>query len=220
MANESIQASEKHIVILGPKNLQNELLAFVLEKETGASSRIAETFQAIQVASESRVNKRLILVDCSGRIVKRTVEELQSIRADSTPEPTFALFSLQHGRGIEQDALQRGIKGFFYQNENLQLILRGIKALFNGEIWLSREVLAECVAHSTRRRVPIIQNEAGLSSRELEILALISIGASNEEISDKLCISPHTVKTHLYHIFKKIHVPSRLQAALWAAKNI
>jgi LuxR family transcriptional regulator of csgAB operon len=68
--------------------------------------------------------------------------------------------------------------------------------------------------------LPTIENEAGLSSREMEILALISIGASNEEISEKLYISPHTVKTHLYHIFKKIKVPSRLQAALWAAKNI
>jgi DNA-binding CsgD family transcriptional regulator len=48
----------------------------------------------------------------------------------------------------------------------------------------------------------------------------VAIGATNEEIGDKLCISPHTVKTHLYNIFKKINVPNRIQATLWAAKNL
>ncbi len=59
-----------------------------------------------------------------------------------------------------------------------------------------------------------------LTSRQTEILALVSVGATNDEIADKLYLSPHTVKTHLYNIFKKINVPNRLQAALWAAKNL
>jgi DNA-binding CsgD family transcriptional regulator len=49
---------------------------------------------------------------------------------------------------------------------------------------------------------------------------MISVGAKNEEIADKLFISPNTVKTHIYNIFKKIDVPNRLQAALWAAKHL
>jgi len=60
----------------------------------------------------------------------------------------------------------------------------------------------------------------GLTPREMEILAMVAAGAKNEAIADKLCISPHTVKTHVYNIFKKIDVPNRLQAALWAAKNL
>jgi len=220
MATGEIPQFESQIVILGPRNLQNELLAYVLEKETGVSSCVADTVQSALDNAEKQVTKRLLFVDCAGRIVKRTIEELHSNLKESSAASIIALFSLQHGRGVEQEALQQGVKGFFYQGESVPLILRGVKALFKGEIWLSREVLAEAVANSARRRVQVISNEAGLSSRELEILALISIGSNNDEIADKLCISPHTVKTHLYHVFKKINVPSRLQAALWAAKNL
>ncbi|MCK4790270.1 MAG: helix-turn-helix transcriptional regulator [Desulfobacteraceae bacterium] len=56
--------------------------------------------------------------------------------------------------------------------------------------------------------------------KEIEILSMVAFGAKNEQIADKLFISPNTVKTHVYNIFKKINVPNRLQAALWAAKNL
>ena len=49
---------------------------------------------------------------------------------------------------------------------------------------------------------------------------LVSAGAKNEQIAEELHISPNTVKTHIYNIFKKIGVPNRLQAALWAVKNL
>lgn len=61
---------------------------------------------------------------------------------------------------------------------------------------------------------------SGLTRREREILDLISSGFSNQQIADELFISPHTVKTHLHNIFKKINVKRRLQAALWAAENL
>lgn len=64
------------------------------------------------------------------------------------------------------------------------------------------------------------QDVSGLTQREVEILDLIATGFSNQQIADELFISPHTVKTHLHNIFKKINVKRRLQAALWAAQNL
>ena len=61
---------------------------------------------------------------------------------------------------------------------------------------------------------------ARVREREIEILGLISTGATNADIADKLIISQHTVKTHIYNIFQKIGVPNRLQAALWAGKHL
>lgn len=70
---------------------------------------------------------------------------------------------------------------------------------------------------------PTEKNENGaanLTSREKEILTRIASGASNREIADALFISHHTVKTHIYNIYKKIKVPNRFQAALWIAENL
>ena len=58
-----------------------------------------------------------------------------------------------------------------------------------------------------------------LSPRELEVLGLLSLGATNLEIAAHLNISPHTVKSHVIHIFNKLGVDDRTQAAVWAARH-
>jgi DNA-binding CsgD family transcriptional regulator/ArsR family metal-binding transcriptional regulator len=60
---------------------------------------------------------------------------------------------------------------------------------------------------------------APLTGRELEVLRLVAQGATNAEIADLLEISPHTVKSHVIHIFNKLGVSDRTQAAVWAARN-
>jgi DNA-binding NarL/FixJ family response regulator len=218
--NKKSSYKNRQILILGPQNLQNELLAYVLQREIGARCRIVEEIDDLAEKLDTQAEQRLLIVDCSGCNIKKTLEELNKSPWKSETPVTIALLSLQHGRGIEQNALQFGVRGFFYQHEKLPMIMKGVDTLFRGEIWLSREILVKCVTDNTRKRFPSIETKAGLTSREMEILALVSVGANNEEIADKLFISPHTVKTHLYHIFKKINVPSRLQAALWAAKHL
>jgi DNA-binding NarL/FixJ family response regulator len=92
--------------------------------------------------------------------------------------------------------------------------------LLQGEIWISRDILVEVARKSRPQKNNGGRDKNMLTEREMEILALVSIGSANDEIAEKLFISPHTVKTHLYKIFQKIKVPNRLQAALWAAKNL
>ncbi len=60
---------------------------------------------------------------------------------------------------------------------------------------------------------------AELTRREVEVLRLLANGITNREIAEKLFISHHTVKSHVVHIFNKLGVNDRTQAAVWAAKN-
>ncbi len=63
----------------------------------------------------------------------------------------------------------------------------------------------------------IVQSD--LTAREIEVLRLVAEGHTNTEISEKLFISPHTVKSHVVHIFNKLGVNDRTQAAVWASRN-
>lgn len=57
-----------------------------------------------------------------------------------------------------------------------------------------------------------------LTQREIQVLKYITDGATNPEIAKLLSISPHTVKSHVIHIFNKLGVNDRTQAAVWATR--
>ena len=63
------------------------------------------------------------------------------------------------------------------------------------------------------------KNRLALTAREIEVLRLLVEGHTNNEISRLLSISPHTVKSHIIHIFNKSGVKDRTQAAVWAIRN-
>ena len=132
----------------------------------------------------------------------------------------LALFNLNQNSGVEKVALGKGIKGFFYKTSDLKILLKGIESILKGQLWIPRDILSECALNSFKQKRIFIKKQTSLTQREIEILNMIGMGASNEEIADKMCIALNTVKTHLYKIYRKINVKNRLGAALWASKNL
>ena len=110
------------------------------------------------------------------------------------------------------------LKGFFYRDDRLEMICRGIGCLFDGELWMSRKLMASLIHFYRDNPTPATisgKAPAGLTRRELEITTHLAMGASNQEIADKLFLSEHTVKTHIYNIYRKINVRNRVQALNW-----
>ena len=60
-----------------------------------------------------------------------------------------------------------------------------------------------------KQRCDTVARQAGLSARETEVFMLLAKGRGVEHIQNKLCISSHTVKTHVYNIYRKMGIGSR-----------
>ena len=211
----------KVIYIVGPRRLQNEAMASCLQRETGDPCFVDETLGkvALNEASDNR-RKGLVLLDCQGKDEKSVLAELRPYLNRKQPENHIALFNVSRDSGIEKRCITEGVRGFFYAEDQLEILVKGVQAVLDGEWWLSREVMIKCILEGTDDDRYAKRGNEVLTLRQIEILAQVAVGASNDEIADRLNISSHTVKTHLYNIFKKINVPNRLQAALWAAKNL
>ena len=209
------------VFILGAPNLSNDLIAHVLDKEMGLECSIVDDIRNIFI-EENRIDngKKLLLIDSNENDFEEILSYLESRKRNDASQQIIAFINLNREMGIESDGLRRGVMGFFYRHDSLELFLKGIQALFSGEVWLSRDILVDLAIQGSQKNISNGQQKAGLTHREMEILALVSIGARNEKIAEELFISPHTVKTHLYNVFKKISVNNRFQAALWAAKNL
>jgi DNA-binding NarL/FixJ family response regulator len=214
MAKENIEPlAEKQIYILGPRSMQNELLAAFLAQRTGAQ---CVTGKSMEDPLSNGANSSVILWDCQGRTSRSILSEIQLHSLDNH---RVLLFNLTHGGLLEKDAVEKGVRGFLYENETLDNLPKAIQTVYNGELWLSREFMSNWIL-ATKTGHGQTGEQNGLTLKEVQILRLIAEGASNKEIAEKLSITTNTAKTHVYNIFKKINVTNRLQAALWARKNL
>lgn len=210
--------TDKSIFIVGPRRLHNEMMARILERETGAACLCMESIHDVPAVDDENMGQRkLVLWDFLGKDLNGLLVTLDSDAKKTLSRALLVLFDVTPGLGIEEKAVRHGVRGVFYEDDQLDRFMKGINAIFNGELWLSRQIMTKFVLDQDifSSKVKKI-----LTQREIEILALVAVGAKNKEIGEKLFISPNTVKTHIYNIFKKINVTSRLQTALWAAQNL
>jgi len=108
-------------------------------------------------------------------------------------------------------AIAAGASGYILKRTEPQLLIQSINELMNGGAPIS-SIIAQKVLSVFRQMMPQNLLENPLSEREQEVLNLLSIGCSNKEVAERLSISMATVKTHVYNIYQKLHVNSRVEA--------
>ena len=123
-------------------------------------------------------------------------------------------------------AMKLGCSGIVLKQTAPDLIVKSIRKVNSGEIWLDSHTTAAVMRQfSTGQEGSGGQSSGGsgknrerspLSAREREIVALVAQGYKNKEMAEKMFISEQTVKNHLHNIFDKLGVSDRLELALYA----
>ena len=141
---------------------------------------------------------------------------LEEINFDSMPTRVIVLTAAEDDRDVVR-AMRLGARGVVLKQSASDLLVKSIRKVSDGEIWLDNRMTAEVIdafkksAESGQRREKPL-----LSDREKEIVQLVAQGFRNREIGEKLFISEQTVKNHLHNIFDKLGVSDRLELALYA----
>jgi len=141
---------------------------------------------------------------------------LTEVNFESLPTRVIVLTAAEDDRDVIR-AMRLGARGVVLKQSASDLLLKSIRQVHEGEIWLDNRMTAEVIdafkksAESGQRREKPL-----LSDREKEVVQLVVQGFRNREIGEKLFISEQTVKNHLHNIFDKLGVSDRLELALYA----
>lgn len=137
------------------------------------------------------------------------------------PEIGVVILTMHEDQEYLMRALKMGANSYLVKDVDSQNLAEGIRAAKAGRPYLHPKLAGLALLEMTKGdgKGPKERDEIGLTDRELEVLRLVAQGASNREISTLLFISEKTTKNHLTHIFEKIGVSDRTQAALWAVRR-
>lgn len=114
-------------------------------------------------------------------------------------------------------AMRAGAQGYVLKGANQAEILRAIRAVVNGEAIFGPGIARRVLGYFSASR-PTVPSRvfADLSEREMELLALMAQGRSNQEIAEQLGLTLKTVRNHVSNIFSKLQVADRAQAVIRA----
>ncbi|MET9662962.1 response regulator transcription factor [Streptomyces sp. NPDC006510] len=119
------------------------------------------------------------------------------------------------------EAIRSGASGFLVKDTEPDELLRAVRAVVGGDALLSPGVTRRLIAEfAARSKEPVAATGlGGLTEREREVMALVGIGLSNEEIARRLVVSPLTAKTHVSRTMVKLGARDRAQLVVLAYES-
>ncbi|HZR64614.1 MAG TPA: response regulator transcription factor [Terriglobales bacterium] len=207
------------VLLADSKQMENQLLADSLRQRG---------FQVFSCASE---------VPAILQFLETTPPDIAVVRClgDYSEVPDLAMFRTLHfmhpqipkvclmdvqSREVAVQAFRAGARGLFcLADSSFQLFCECIERVHRGEIFATNQQLSyllDSVCQLPSMRVFGASGECLLTSREEQVVALVTDGLSNRDVANELGLSEHTVKKYLFRIFEKLGISSRVELVLYA----
>lgn len=183
-----------------------DLVEVIGEAETGAQAvKMAEKLQPDVVLMD------IYMPEGSGLEAARRIRE-------QTPEVEIVMLTSSEEDEHLAEAVGIGVAGYLLKNLDREELFELIGGIESGEAAITRTMAAKLLKTTARQRTTTQEGEE-LTDREIDVLKLVAQGASNSEVADQLGVTINTVKTHLKHIYSKLQIDNRTQAATYAIKT-
>ena len=136
--------------------------------------------------------------------------EATRILKEKRPGLAILMFTIYENNENVFDALAAGASGYILKQTKPAQLLEAIRDVHNGGAPMSSQIAKMVVGSFQKKKT--IDTTTALTEREEEILHLLAAGYRNKDVAEKFFISLSTVKSHVYNIYQKLHVTSRVDA--------
>lgn len=148
------------------------------------------------------------------------IEAARQIK-NELPDVTIVMLTVRDDDKQLFEAIKNGAQGYLLKNIRSKEMLEMLRSAMRGEVAISPDMAGYFLEEFRRlsRQMPVEVEEqvVALTQREQDVLGQVAKGASDKEIAETLCISLHTVKSHMRNILSKLQVNNRREAA-WLAR--
>jgi two-component system, NarL family, nitrate/nitrite response regulator NarL len=210
------------ILLIDDHAVLRSALRMLLEKQPGmvVVGEASTKCEALPIAT--REQPEIILLDVC-LVEENGIDLIPELLAVSEESKIIMVTGIKDP-AEHQRAIRAGAMGVVHKETSADMLLKAIRRVHAGELWLDRQMTATLVNRLRRDlEAPKPSAEVDLSSqltaRELQIINLIGEGLKNKQIADRLCISEATVRHHLTSVLKKLEVSDRLELLIFAYQH-
>ena len=202
------------VLVADKSRFHTQLLAGALKRDPDLQVVSSDLNAASLVAASS--SQRIDVFVLSAFVeedAQRGFRALQELRK-SNPRARAVMLPDASNPDSILDAFRAGAKGVFHHQESSDMLCRCIRRVHEGQAWVSHEqmtIVLEALASTRKVRAVDEKGMNLLSKREGEVVHCLAEGLSNREIAERLKLSQHTVKNHLFRVFDKLGVSNRIE---------
>lgn len=209
-------SDEIRILIVDHHQLVRTGLRMLIETVPGMKvvGKASNRSEALALAASKKPNLILLEIDLGPEDGLDFLAELR----ETAPKARVLILTGVKEIETHLRAARMGAVGLVLKEHAGDVLLKAIKKVHQGEVWLDRSMMSSLLNEMTApdKVDPDAAGIASLTDREQGVIALIAEGLKNKQIAERLCISETTVTHHLSSIFSKLGVSDRLELVIYA----